>query len=69
MKINLNNLYISHNDVILKCRNEDEANYNLQRIQDALNLMHKIELAVNVEEGIRYDLLIENSKSYDPDNI
>ncbi len=65
MKINLDNLFISSDlNVQIQCLEKDEAAYTLQRILDALNLMDEIERAVNNEQGIHYDLLIKNSKSY-----
>ena len=69
MKINLSNLFIDSDlNVKIQCLEKDEADYTLQRILDALNLMDEIERAVNNEQEVYYDLLIKNSKSYDPQN-
>jgi hypothetical protein len=68
--INTDGLFVSvYDEVKIQCMTREQARSTLQRIQDALKLMNTIERAVNSEEGVHYDLLIKNCKSYDPDNI
>ena len=79
MKINLNNLYISANDVTLGCRNKDEATYALERINDALWLMEELEQLINRGNDLKinpkdnsgiHSLLkaFQRFRTYDPKN-
>jgi hypothetical protein len=74
--IDVNNIFVSkYDEVILQCTSKIDATNKLQRIQDALNLMDKLEKCINTaltqdnaDSGFRVYQSIVTMESYNPNN-